>query len=343
MPRLSPAILAVLLSAILAACSAPLSSAPTSSPSPQALTQIKVAYSGTSTSYSPLWVAQDIGFLRQNGLDAGDLVATRGGTQTAQALIAGDVQFAYMSPGAIVEADAAGADAVCVAGMVTTLLSDFVVQPNIASPQDLRGKKLAVSGPTGDSVTATRYVVKTVFNLDPDHDVTLVSIGTEPERLAALESKQVDGSIIGPEFEPQAQRAGLTILAKLWQQNIPYQAEAIITTRAFAKKNPDTIRAFLRAMVQAIAFYKAPANEEKVKQILGKYLKETDPDRLEIAYSAMAQHVLQRAPYVNAPALGLVIATSKQATAKGLKPEDIMDNSTIQDLDRSGFIESLYK
>jgi NitT/TauT family transport system substrate-binding protein len=314
-------------------------SVPTTAPTSGAAINLNVAYSTLNPDPLPLWVAQDQGFFKQNGLNV-NMVFINGGTKTGQALVAKDVDFAVMAPSSAVNATAGGADLVAVAGLVDVINYDFVTQPGIKTAADIKGKKVAWSGPSGSSATAMRIALKVLFNLT-DKDVVPITIGTETEREAAMVTKQIDATVMNPDLAVKAQKDGLVVFAELWKRkDIPYQHTGIVASQAYLKANPDATTRFFKSIIQAIGYIRDPANKTQTIAILGKYLKITDQDTLNSGYNRMAGTLLNCAPYVTLDGMKTVIDESKTATAKGLTPEQMTDNSFIKSLDDSGFIKA---
>lgn len=291
-----------------------------------------------------MWVAKDAGFFDKNGLNV-TLTFINGGTQTAQAAVAGDVKFAVTAPSAAVNADAGGADLVLVTGLVNVINYDFLTQPNIKSAADLKGKKVAWSGPSGSSATALRISLKTLFGFTPDPpnpDVTALTIGTEPEREQAMVAKQIDATVMNPDLaETKGVQDGLVVYAKMWQRSdIPYQHTGIVASKKYLSTNTDAATRFIKSVVQAIGYIKDPANKDKVIASLGKYLKSDDQAYLNSGYTRMSQTLLLCAPYGTLDGMKTVIGESKTAVDKGITPEQMTDNSFIKSLDDSGFVKA---
>ncbi len=344
--------IATLLMLALAACApavAPTTAPPTSAPpaatattAPTAVSAVKlnVAYSTLNPDPIPLWVAQDQGFFKQNGLDV-TVIFVDGGTKTAQALIAKDVQFGVVAPSSAVNATAGGADLVLIAGLVNVINYDLITQPGIKTAADMKGKKVAWSGPSGSSATALRIALRTLFNLDVDKDVVAITIGTEPEREAAMVAKQIDATVINPDLAVKSQKDGLLVFDELWKRTeIPYQHTGIVASQAYLKANADTTNRFFRSIIQAIGFIRNPANKAQVIASLSKYLKLDDQDVLNSGYTRMSQSLLQCAPYATIEGMKTIVGESKPAQEKGLTAEKMTDNSFIKALDDGGFIKA---
>src|SRR5262249_921701 len=96
-----------------------------------------------------------------------------------------------------------GADLVTVAHTVPGVQSKLLVKPEIKRPQDLKGKKLAVSGFGSLGDFLERYIIKK-YGLEPGRDVVMLSIGNQPERIQALETGAVDAAALSFPGDVQA-------------------------------------------------------------------------------------------------------------------------------------------
>ncbi len=321
------------------AASAPAATAapPTAAPAPSV--KLSVAYSTLNPDPLAMWVAKDAGIFDKNGIDA-TVLFVDGGTKTAQALVSKDVQFASTAPSGPLAATAGGADLVLIGGLVNVPNYDFLVLPTIKTAADLKGKKVAVSGLSGSSYTAARIALREVLKLDPDKDVVYITIGTEPEREAALLTKQIDATVINPDLSVKAKKDGLVVLDSLWDTGIPYQHTGLAASKAYISANKDVTDRFLKSIVQAIGYIKDPKNKEDVIKSMSKYLKLDDREVLESGYVRMSQKLLQCAPYATVEGMKTIVDENKQAKEKGITPESMVDNSFLKALDDSGFVKA---
>src|ERR1043165_1457361 len=96
-----------------------------------------------------IYVAQDLGLFRKHGLDL-TFVQVRSRRVAMSALSSGETQFHWGSvSGANLGAIAEGADLVFVAGFINRLSGMFVVNPQIKTPADLKGRSVAVNSLSG--------------------------------------------------------------------------------------------------------------------------------------------------------------------------------------------------
>lgn len=318
-----------------ASTAAPATPAATTAP----LVKINSAWSMMNADPAPMWIAQEAGFFKQNGLDV-QIIYIDGGTKHAQALISKDVSIGITSAAPVVSAAAGGADLELVAGLVNVLNYDFIVRPAIRTGADLKGKKVAVSGASGSSTTAMRLALKSFFSLDPDKDVVTINIGNEVERETALMSGQIDATVVNPDTSIKAKKDGLVVLESLWGKPISYAHTGVGTTKAFAKENPQVVTNYVKSIIQAIGYIKDTANRANVIKFIGQYTKLDDQQILEQAYVRMSQTILQCAPYVPVEGMKTVIGETKTAVEAGLTPDRVLDNSFVKALDESGFIKA---
>ncbi|HEX6437948.1 MAG TPA: ABC transporter substrate-binding protein, partial [Candidatus Binatia bacterium] len=170
------------------------------------LTKVAIGYSGISADQLVIWVAKDAGIFAKNNIDA-QTVYFSGGTTSVTAMISGDTPLIQASGPGIVSAGLAGADPVYVVGGITTLDYWLMTQPEIKTPEQLKGGTIAVARFGGAADFVARYALARL-GLTPGKDVTIVQTGSTPERLAAMESRRVSGSTLVPPAMFTAQKKG---------------------------------------------------------------------------------------------------------------------------------------
>jgi len=106
--------------------------------------RINAIYASIAGDHAALYVAQEMGLFRKYGLDV-NLSYIAGAAQVIQTMMAGENQIATAGGSGVVDADFGGADLVAVAGMVNMPAFYIVVQPEIKSIQDLRGRPVGIT------------------------------------------------------------------------------------------------------------------------------------------------------------------------------------------------------
>jgi NitT/TauT family transport system substrate-binding protein len=110
--------------------------------------QIKsnLSSSVTSESMTHVWVARERGLFKKYGIDMQFILMPRNPLAVA-ALLAGEIDGAIIGPGHLVNAALSGAELVGIANFNQKLDFRLNTRPEIKKPEDLRGKRIAVSGP----------------------------------------------------------------------------------------------------------------------------------------------------------------------------------------------------
>jgi ABC-type nitrate/sulfonate/bicarbonate transport system substrate-binding protein len=285
------------------------------------------------------WLAKESGIYEKNGLSV-EPILLRGSGQTSQALLGGSLFAAPVALPQVMLANLSGADMVNVAHTIASPSNKLVVRPEIRRPEDLRGKRIATSalGSLGDFLF--RYILRR-YGIDPNREITWLSIGTNSERLQALLTGAIDGADVTYPADVQAQRKGYRLLIDAGKE-IVYPTTSIVTRRKTIQEDRDTVMRFVRSHVEGIAFFKQ--NKEFSLKVLTKYVKTTDAEFLEGSYAFYKQDFIS-VPY---PIMKGLEATYDYVALtrpeiRSHKPEEFMDPSFIAELDKSGFIRKLYE
>jgi NitT/TauT family transport system substrate-binding protein len=285
------------------------------------------------------WLAKEAKIYQKNGLDV-EIVLLRGSGQSSQALLSGSLFAAPVALPQLMLANLNGADMVNVAHTIASASSKLLVRPEIRRPEDLRGKRVATSsiGSLGDFLF--RYALRK-YGLNPDREITWISIGTNAERLQALLTGVIDGADVAYPADVQAERKGYRVLIDA-RKEIVFPTTSVVTTRKNIREDRDTVMRFVRSHVEGIAFHKQ--NKEFALKVLTKYVRTTDPEFLEGSYNIFKQDFIA-APYPITkglePTYDYVAQT--RPDIRNHKPEEFVDASFITELDKSGFIKKLYE
>jgi NitT/TauT family transport system substrate-binding protein len=137
--------------------------------------KIKISYSSADTTNAVYFVAHDQGFYKKHGLDA-ELIFIPSTTTSVTSLLAGDVQVANATGGAIASAAVAGANLVILGCYINTLPYELVVHESIKSAEDLKGKSIGISRVGSASDTAAHVLIKGL-GLEPVKDVPIIQVG----------------------------------------------------------------------------------------------------------------------------------------------------------------------
>jgi NitT/TauT family transport system substrate-binding protein len=288
-----------------------------------------------------LYVTKKIGAFKRNGLDV-DFLLLQGGSQALQVLLSGDIKLISGGGGTAAQrARFKGAGNLLVATYTPTMPYSLYVNAKIQDAKRLKGAKIAISRFGSSSDFAARFMVARL-GLDPSKDVTIMQIGNQRERMSALLSGSVDGSVVDAPNTLIARQQGFVELADASKLGLTYPHNNIASTDRFIREEPQTVFNFLRAFVEGIAYYRTHKAESM--QMIKEFLRVSDNAIAEEAYEYYSR-ITPAKPYPNAEGVRGVleeIALTEPAI-KNVKVEQFIDSSFIAKLDQSGFIDGLYK
>jgi NitT/TauT family transport system substrate-binding protein len=302
--------------------------------------RVRVGWAAMTASHTPLWVAQEKGYLAQQGLSA-EPIFFSAGPPAMQALVAGDLDIVVTSAPNVVNPRLSGADFVMVLSIIPTFIDHIISAPSITSPEQLKGKMGSVNRFGTISDMGMRLSLKKL-GIDPEKDVKIVPAGGNPERLAAISKGISQFTIMNEPFIKEAERFGFRDLVNMATLKIPLHANGVVTREVFIKTRRPVISKFVRAITEAIHDIKS--DKEGTKAIIAKYTKLTDPDGLERTYRNYTS-VLLDVPYPDPAGIKTLLddMASKNPKAAAADPKAFVDASFVQEMETSGFIKQLQK
>ena len=300
----------------------------------------RVGWAAMTASHTPLWVAQEKGFLAKQGLSI-EPIFFSAGPPAMQALVAGDLDIVVTSAPNVVNPRLGGADTVMILSIIPTFIDHIISAPSITSPEQLRGKIGSVNRFGSISEMGLRLSLRRL-GIDPEKDVRIVPAGGNPERLAAISKGISQFTIMNEPFIKEAERLGFRDLVNMATLKIPLHGNGIVTREAIIKTKRPVVAKFARAITEAIYYIKA--DKEGTKAIIGKYTRFTDPEGLERTYKNYTA-VLLDVPYADPAGIKTLLddMAAKNPKAAAADPKSFVDQSFVQEMESSGFIKQLSK
>lgn len=216
-----------------------------------------IAHTSESISLAPLLFGIEKGFYRREGVDLEFRILR---TDLASAAMVGSREVDYMySAGTALRVAARGMPIKVVAYTLKNILFYLMAQPNIKTIPDLKGKKIAVALPSDTGGLATKATLK-AFGLDPDKDVTYIAIGAASTRLAAMEARSIEATIMPVPWNIRMKQSGFTELAFAGN----YLKEPLTGFSASVEKidkNPQQVRRVLRGFLRSMRAFRQEKKE----------------------------------------------------------------------------------
>ena len=300
---------------------------------PNAFAQkLRVAYTAFAGTFTILWVGHDAGLYRKAGVDL-ELLYIGSSTKAVQALLGGDIDIVYSAAGAVVDANAAGADLVMVGCQYDQRQTSFFTTPAIINISGLKGKTLGVSRFGSFSDFVARYVLRK-NRLQPVKDVAILQVGGTQEIIAAMQKNLVQGGSISLPLSLNAKQLGFRELMTTETIGLPFDYGCFIVKRSQLRAKREELQRVLRA---TIAAYDLAIQEPQIaKKAVAKYTRTTDPEILDATYKENVKEYAQRIPWVSLKGLASIVDFRGEGTAdvKKLALEKMYDNSLLQEIQK---------
>ncbi|MGH7854950.1 MAG: ABC transporter substrate-binding protein, partial [Candidatus Binatia bacterium] len=215
----------------------------------------------------------------------------------------------------------------------------LVTQPRIRSIQDLKGKVLG-TGRGRDASYARLVKILSDNGLNPASDVKFLPIGETPTgRLQAIKSGLVHGAVFTPPLDLVGSRDGLRILHKI---DVPTLGGGINTTAPLVQQKRKALLTFLRAYMEGIR-YTITHKPESLK-VFFKYFRNPDNEALAYLYDDTAPRI-QKDLRPNPESVRSILdqIAIDDPRAKQLSEKDHWNLTLLDEIQKSGFIDRLYK
>jgi len=299
-----------------------------------------VGVSGPSINMMYAFVTRDAGLWQKHNSDP-RVVLFEAGSVLAQAMLSGDVKMSISSGPAVIASRSQGAEAIIVAAFVNTLPYSLVSAKAITKWDQLKGKKIAISRFGSGTDTAIRLALRK-FGLDPVKDVSILQMGSQPDRIRALAAGSIDATLVSPPLDLTAKKQGYNILVDLADLGIAYPQQVIETTDRFIRENPQGIKNFLKGFIEGVHY--AATHKDETKKLIAKYLKVTDAELLEATYQSYLQ-VTDYSGYAKLDGMQNAMdeVAQRVAVVKTKKPADFVETRFLKELEKEGFFKQFQK
>lgn len=340
----------VALGAWLLACAAPAARSPeaTSANGPAAqaappatapLTPLRVSTSGiTGNSLIP-WAPFEAGLFAKYGLAVDALPDIASSTTAVQTLLARDLDVIGIAPNAAIEATVKGAPELVTLATPPPGTGFWLYgAAGLSGVEDLRGKAIAANQPGSSTYFAVTYALRE-HGLLAGRDYQVLSVGNQQAQLASVQQGQTQAAVFSVPGTILARRAGLVELKDL--NYVPYNSYGVVVRREMLDDPAGraVLVRYLQACLEGIA--RLRQDRAFAAAVIRKYLHTDDAEVVAAVYGAFLP---KRVPYVVPEGIALVLESiaEREPAAAAFPPERFYDNSLLAELERSGFIDSLY-
>ena len=278
-----------------------------------------------SLSIGPLLYGIEKGFYRKEGIDL--LYVSIRADLGIKALISGDVDFIY-SAGTGIRAAVQGLPVKILSLDFTKVFHSLMARPDITSAAALKGKRVAVSSFGATTDLSARASLR-ALGLDPTRDVTILPLGGDTVRFAALEAGTVQAAMMSLPLNIQLKRLGYTELfyaGKILHEPLT----GLVASSEKIKNNPQQIRRVIRAFVRGMnAFKSERGNFVSFAQKKFALSKDVTEEAYEYMVDSLSSDgLVQDAVIENA----IQTASKMLGVSKPIRPADIVDYSFLREV-----------
>jgi len=312
-------------------------------PTVRAEEQVLIAYGGHNETVVPMWVGIQKGFFKKHGLDV-RMLQVRSGQMIMSTLAAGSVQAVWPAPSSVLNAASGGMKIHCVASGSNRIPRELVVQKEIKSFADLRGKVFGVQSIGGGMWLRTMIVLDNL-GVDPDrYQLKMRVIGDDATIIQALITGNIDATVLPYSFTNLAKRAGLHSLADGAKLKTPFQGSSLCVQRDAIENSPDLVMRLLKGLVEAVVFVLEPSDKAAVMEILRKNLRLAKAEDVEASYKVLQlMTTLDVSPNLEAWRTMQRIVSRLNPKVGTVDLNQVLDGGFVQSLEQSGFLPEMRK
>jgi NitT/TauT family transport system substrate-binding protein len=297
-------------------------------------------YTAHVVSMTPMWIAQEAGLFKKHGADV-RLVFIGSGPLGTTSILTGEVDIGIIGGFAPIRALLGGAKNLVIIGQSKTyMVGSIVGKKEIASVQDLKGKRLGIDriGSNPDMYTQASLAR---FQIDPLRDLSYLQLGSTSQGIPALKSGAIDAFTTSSPYDLFAQRLGYKVILDITELKIPFAATVLISTRSTVDRKQAEIAKFMRAYAEAVHYYLT--NRQAASKIVEKYTKVEDKEVIAHAMEAEAK-AMEKSLQVDPKGIELILRLISKTVpqAASAKPEDFYDPRFFTELRDSGFLKKLW-
>jgi ABC-type nitrate/sulfonate/bicarbonate transport system substrate-binding protein len=152
----------------------------------------------------------------------------------------------------------------------------------------------------------------------------------------------VQASTFIPPQDIAAEKLGLNELIDMSKLGLYNPGSCFASTKTYVRSHRDTVMRVMKTFVEGLRYYRD--NREFVLKVTADFVQNRDPDVLRPTYEVVTRFQ-DRVPYVNMKGIEFMLKTLelRDPRAKNFDAANVVDSSFIQELEKSGFIDAVWK
>jgi NitT/TauT family transport system substrate-binding protein len=227
------------------------------------------------------------------------------------------------------------ADLVVLATLENIVQAHIIAAADIHTVEDLRGKRLGYSLPGRANHTGLLLFAREM-GWSPEADFTMVE---RASTIRDVTEGRADAISAGAVLVALAPEAGLNDVVDVSRYQIPFVGSGVNAERAWLAANRDTAARFVKSTVEALALMKS--DRAAFDASVGKWFNITDSATLDSMYDEVKD--FPEKPYPSVEGIRAMTEIYDTPQMRAHRAEDFYDSSFVEELDRSGHLDGLYR
>ena len=244
--------------------------------------KVRLALPSTNVTFAPIFAAVRRGYYKDEGLDV-EIILMRANLASS-ALLTGDIDYNGAVTGVIGGA-VKGQPLKAVFFASSSPMMSMIGRKSISKPEQIRGRRIATSSPGGTATLVVNAILKK-WGMEPGRDASMVFMGRDPARFAALESGVVDVAMLSVPNNIRAQQQGYPELA-FAGDFIRFPQNGFGVTEKKIKEQPDEIYHLIRATMKGLKFVTDKNNKDATIDLIQQQWKISDRELATEMYRYM--------------------------------------------------------
>jgi ABC-type nitrate/sulfonate/bicarbonate transport system substrate-binding protein len=207
----------------------------------------------------------------------------------------------------------------------------LIGEPGLATFPDFRGKTIATTSPGAFGEIALLHTAKE-YGMRPGEDFALNYSANSDTVYAVFLSKAAQGAIVTPPASLRLLDEGFPLIVDYYQRGLKIVGPGMSVTRAFAKTHPNTLKAFIRAYLDATK--RILDDRDYALAVNSGFTHLDDPKLLALDYE-LGLKTWNRDLTVDRAAIEVVLQNSPLPNAKDADPAEFYDNSLVEEVNAS--------
>ena len=292
-------------------------------------TQLTISYPQKVPDFLPLWIASDVGYFKQHGLDV--TLRYLPAQEGIPALLTGQVQMIGIGPDAV-SAEAQGAKLKLITTFSPTYTFQFWARPHYARASALKGQRVGITSTTGSLYVATLLALKQLGLTASDVIITPLGGVTN------VNSSLLAGSVVAAASHPPAtyqfERAGLVDLVDLAKKKIPSVSAGFWVTQSYMEAHRGLVQDVIDAVVEG--FRREKSDRAFAEDEMSKHLGINNKAELDFTYDFYVNEVLAAEPMPEAAQIesNIEALSASNPKVKSVDAAAMVDQSFVKNAEK---------